>query len=239
MAIKGVFFDVYGTLVASNDSEAAWAAWASAFFDTFQHFGCGISRDIFCEKCSHLFDVPAPTAARKNLSRYENRIVDFANALDFPASTECVHATASATVRSWKHFDRLDPEAIPLLQALRNGRKLAAISNFDHPTELRETLLTHKLADFFDIVVISGEAGVEKPDPAIFRIALDQLDLKPEEVVHIGDSPEDVEGAVAAGCHAIRIIREGDIRSCVASPKHMVTRLSDCPSVLSALEALT
>ena len=40
----------------------------------------------------------------------------------------------------------------------------------------------------FDTVVISGEVGVKKPDPAIFRIALDQTGLQPQDVAFVGDS---------------------------------------------------
>lgn len=57
--------------------------------------------------------------------------------------------------------------------------------------------------------------GVEKPDSRIFHEAARQLGVKPECVVHIGDSPEeDVAGAVAAGFGAILIDRENVHSGC-------------------------
>lgn len=48
-------------------------------------------------------------------------------------------------------------------------------------------------------VVTSAEAGAPKPDPAIFRLALDRLGVTAHGAVHIGDSADDEEGARAAG----------------------------------------
>jgi putative hydrolase of the HAD superfamily len=48
-------------------------------------------------------------------------------------------------------------------------------------------------------VVTSAEAGAAKPDPAIFRLALERLGVAPERALHVGDSPEDEAGARAAG----------------------------------------
>lgn len=57
-----------------------------------------------------------------------------------------------------------------------------------------------KLDKYIDFVVTSEEAGVEKPNPTIFHIALAKLKLKPKEVVVIGDSYDrDIQGATNAG----------------------------------------
>ena len=60
--------------------------------------------------------------------------------------------------------------------------------------------------------MVSGEAGVQKPDPAIFARALDALGVAPGAAVYIGDNPyHDVVGARAAGVGAIWVNR-GDWR---------------------------
>src|SRR5262249_22018219 len=66
------------------------------------------------------------------------------------------------------------------------------------------------LARFFKSIVISGEVGVKKPDPGIFRIALEQTGLQADEVVYVGDTQEDVDGAKAAGIRPILIARPED-----------------------------
>ena len=56
----------------------------------------------------------------------------------------------------------------------------------------------------FDIILVSEEAGVKKPDAAIFRMALDALGLPPEQCVYVGDHPvNDVAGAADVGMKTI------------------------------------
>jgi putative hydrolase of the HAD superfamily len=61
------------------------------------------------------------------------------------------------------------------------------VSNFDR--RLHRILDELDLASAFDAVVCSADARARKPDPAIFREALDRLGALPAEVVHIGDCP--------------------------------------------------
>ena len=61
-----------------------------------------------------------------------------------------------------------------------------------------------------DAVVISAELGAAKPDPAIFRAALERLGAAADDAIHVGDSVEhDVAGARAAGLEAMLVARDG------------------------------
>ena len=84
------------------------------------------------------------------------------------------------------------------------------ISNWD--ARLSALLAQLGLNERFRWTLISAHVGAAKPDPAIFRQALDLCGLPPEQVVHIGDSlDEDVRGARAAGLHAVWLNRsDGD-----------------------------
>jgi putative hydrolase of the HAD superfamily len=57
--------------------------------------------------------------------------------------------------------------------------------------------------DLFDVVVDSCHAGVRKPDPRIYRLALDALDAAPEEAVFLDDHPANVAAAEALGMRGI------------------------------------
>ncbi|WP_164779820.1 HAD family hydrolase [Paenibacillus kobensis] len=60
------------------------------------------------------------------------------------------------------------------------------------------------LRGYFDAIVVSEEAGIKKPDPAIFAKALAELSLTPEQCVFIGDHPvNDIAGAARAGINGI------------------------------------
>ena len=73
--------------------------------------------------------------------------------------------------------------------------------------------------------MISDEAGCAKPDRRIFEIALERLGLKPAEMAYVGDSPEDVQGALASGSTPIRICR--DPSEDMGSEARVITRLSE------------
>lgn len=105
---------------------------------------------------------------------------------------------------------RLYPDSLPALEALRaRGVLLGVISNWE---EWLEQLLLHlEIHTYFTARTISGTAGVEKPDPRIFALALESLGVAPEEAAHVGDSVRhDVEGARRAGLTPVLIDRLGE-----------------------------
>lgn len=77
------------------------------------------------------------------------------------------------------------------------GLRLAVISNWD--IGLHDHLAQLGLTALVGAVVTSAEAGAPKPDPRVFRLALKRLDVAASRAVHVGDGPEDNEGARAAG----------------------------------------
>lgn len=130
-----------------------------------------------------------------------------------------LHGALPAAVR-----DRLDPDELvaAMLASLRfraypdvpawlavlraAGLKLAVVSNWD--VSLGEVLERVGIGELLDCVVTSAAVGAAKPDPAPFQRALECLGLRPEEVVHLGDSPDlDLPGAAAAGIEAVLISR--------------------------------
>ena len=102
---------------------------------------------------------------------------------------------------------RVYPDVAPALAALAaRGLRLAVISNWDD--RLRPLLEALGLARHFQPIIVSGELGVHKPDPAIFAQALAGLGLPAAAVLHVGDHPEeDIAGATRAGLTAVRIQR--------------------------------
>ncbi|MBX3186019.1 MAG: HAD-IA family hydrolase [Labilithrix sp.] len=92
----------------------------------------------------------------------------------------------------------------PALDAVRaRGVKVAIISNSEGM--LDRLFRDLGILDHFDLVVDSGKVGVEKPDPAIFRVAMDRFGAAPSRTLHLGDVfATDILGARAAGIrHAL------------------------------------
>jgi 2-haloacid dehalogenase len=66
--------------------------------------------------------------------------------------------------------------------------------------------------DWFDGLVVSGEEGMTKPDPAIFRLLLDRFGLDPEATVFVDDSEANVAAARELGIDAVRFTGPGQLR---------------------------
>ena len=104
----------------------------------------------------------------------------------------------------------------------------------------REKLEASGLRRFFDVVVVSGEVGVGKPEAAIFRHALARLDAPAEATAMVGDSlARDIDGAVAAGLSAIWINRFRRPRPDGRGGLLEITNLSQAPRVLARRNAAT
>jgi putative hydrolase of the HAD superfamily len=102
------------------------------------------------------------------------------------------------------------PDAVPTLRELHErGLRVVAVSNWD--CSLPAVLGRCGLGGLLDGAVSSAVAGARKPDPAIFRQALELAGCGPEEALHVGDTAEeDVEGARAAGIRPLLIDRDGN-----------------------------
>ena len=101
------------------------------------------------------------------------------------------------------------PGAVAVLTSLRAmGLRVALVSNWD--ASLRPLVARLGIAGLLDAVCISAECGVAKPDPRLFSLALERLDVPASRAVHCGDDPAiDGEGAVAAGVRAVILTRGG------------------------------
>jgi epoxide hydrolase-like predicted phosphatase len=98
--------------------------------------------------------------------------------------------------------DFLDEELIAFIRSVRPGLKTGLVSNaWDG---LREVLQTRvPIVDAFDVIVISAEVKIAKPDPRIYHLALEQLEVKPAEAIFLDDFIENVEAAAALGLHSV------------------------------------
>ena len=93
------------------------------------------------------------------------------------------------------------------LRALRQaGFRLGVVSNAEG--RVARDLDNAGYGALFETVVDSHLVGVEKPDPAIFRIALERMGIDPRATLFLGDVPAvDVAGAKAAGLRPVLLDR--------------------------------
>jgi putative hydrolase of the HAD superfamily len=125
--------------------------------------------------------------------------------------------------------------AAALLAAVKQRARVGIVSN-NLLDEQRGKLRQCALDEYVDVLVVSEEAGMSKPDPRIFQIALDRLECRPADVVMVGDSwSADVVGARAAG---IRAIWFNPDRSPSPEPAASVEELYALEPVADALEII-
>ena len=233
--IRAVFFDFYGTL-------AHWSPEAE-----------GIQRIAAAEEG---IDLDEASIARAYFTA--NAFMDAENARSplrdrLPAEVDAFFAeyerlllrTAGAETTletAWRIWTRvraapkemaLYPDAKDALAELRGmGLKLGVISNVG--AELDGWLDRLGVGGDLPVRATSGNTGVAKPHPAIFRTALASMGVGAREAVHVGDSQDsDVAGALRAGIEPVFVHREQD-----ASPPvgvKVVTSLSQVPPVVREL----
>ena len=131
---------------------------------------------------------------RMGVAEFERRLaaelVDHAGAADPAESTR----TAGLLARMFADM-RTEPSMVEVVRAARRaGIRTGLLSNSWGLDYSREDW-----AVLFDAVVISGEVGLRKPDPAIYALAAERIGLAPAEIVFVDDLSPNVRGAVAAG----------------------------------------
>ena len=117
------------------------------------------------------------------------------------------------------------------LVALRDtGVQLGVISNYE--AWLEDLLLDLDFTSLLSVRVVSGIEGVEKPDPAIFHLALQRIGLPASDVVYVGDVPDfDIDPAAAVGMFPVLIDRR-DRHPDFTGPR--VGDLRELPALLEA-----
>ena len=102
------------------------------------------------------------------------------------------------------------PDAIPTLEALRaRGHPLGLITVCS--TDVAELWESSAFAGLFDATVFSCEVGISKPDPRIYEICCDHLDVQPGECLFVGDGANhELPGAERVGMTAVQLRAPGE-----------------------------
>ena len=98
-------------------------------------------------------------------------------------------------------------DVIDVIAYLKAKYRLAILTN-GSPISQRRKLESTGILNMFELSVVSGEVGIDKPDPRIFDVMCERLNVKPQDCLYIGDNyVNDVLGARNAGWNAIYLNR--------------------------------
>jgi len=140
----------------------------------------------------------------------------------------------------------LIPGTMEMLETLKGPYRLGLLSNFTHPPAIREIIDSLGLTPHFDAVLISGELGYRKPHPMVFRLLIEELHVKRNQILFIGDDPEpDITGAMQAGIQPVwfTYVRDNKMPSTpgiagmiAGDPEGDVTRISEWADLICLLD---
>ena len=183
--VRGVIFDVDGTLVDSNDAHAH--AWVRALHEA----GHGVAYE----------DV------RRLTGIGGNKLLQRVTGLDSTSDL--------ARLASQRRAEIFRRDYLPLLRALPGARHLVqlmvsrgmkvTVASSALEEEVKALLHVAGVEDLLPNPVSKDEVSRSKPDPESVQVALDRLGLPPEDVVMIGDTPYDIEAATRAGVATIAL----------------------------------
>jgi len=210
MKYQAIFFDLDDTLY---DLRSYWHGRLSeAFEEVLARYPQFVRDDLIQQAIAEKVYIEKLPAFLRTLGIEDERLIAEAHAL---------------FRQEW--FERLELyyDATQTLQALRPHFKLGLITNGPSQTQ-RPKIERFRLVDYLDVLIVSEEVGVAKPDPKIFEIALEQLGLVPSQALYVGDSLEfDLPGAAAAQLPFIWM-----------NPRHELLP-ADLPRPLATIDRLT
>jgi len=219
-SVRALLLDVGGVLVRPNFERLAGALQAHGVFAD------PVAMAAVEPRVKKTLDRPPSPGFASDAERgwhYFNLVLDQARVARSPATD-----AALLEVKSWHDRYCLWEDVMegvrPSLERFRAaGLRLAAVSNSNGTVRVLFDRLGFTPA--FDVILDSQVEGVEKPDPRLFRLALERLGEPAEAALHVGDFYHvDVVGARAAGIRPV-LVDEADLY-----PE------ADCPRVQSLAE---
>lgn len=207
--IKGIIFDYGGTI------DSRGVHWSEIIWDGYRHCGVDITKEEFRE---------AYVYAERELARtrhifphhnfYDLLLIKMRIEIQYLVDKNLLPSAAveqyAAPIAEYCYNAAKDSieEARDTLERLSKKYPMVLVSNFYGNVEA--VLNDFDLRKYFRDIIESAVVGVRKPDPQIFRLGVESLAMKPEEVVVIGDSlKKDILPAESIGCHTFWIKGKG------------------------------
>lgn len=167
------------------------------------------------------------------------RVEHILTGLGIPFTADLIRSVIGSFMNAYV----VDPPALKegvkeTLEALNGEYRMGIISDtgVTPGSIIREHLEGHELLQYFTSTVFSDEVGYCKPDPKVFEKALNELEVRPEEAVHVGDLLRtDVVGAKGIGMKAVWVSHTGDYPQGEYSPDFVIKRL---PELLDVIERM-
>lgn len=226
MSFEAVFFDLDDTLYPYPPCNQAGKRAAQ---ETARELGYDLDREEF-----EAFYQAGRRETKRELSgtaASHERFLYFKWAVVQHAGTHRADDALALAEAYWSGFvERMEPfeDLVETFEALREaGLAVAVVSNLTTRVQLRKVVALG-IGPYLDHMLTSEEVGREKPSAIMFTLPLAQLNLRPGEVLMVGNDPAtDVEGANAVGIETALFNSNGTDLDDLRRPDHRLDALSD------------
>lgn len=190
--IEGIIFDFGGTLDTHGEH------WYHVMNRAYHESGLELAREAYIYAERHITPLITPEDTMLDLLRKKAGLQAEYMGVDGAGIADRCYAYAR---------DRVNESAVEL-QKIYGKYRLAIVSNFYG--NLEAVLNDYGILSLFDTVVDSSIAGIRKPDPEIFRIAINCLGIPNEKILVVGDSiKNDILPAKSLHCHTFHVEGRG------------------------------
>ena len=237
--LKGILFDYGGTLDTNG------LHWAEVLWKQYEALGIPVAKGDFREAYVHgertmgKQPLVRPTDDFRQVllvkSRLQLQFLAEKGCLDFDEFPLETYARKIADGGYLVAKNTIE-KARKVLKRLKNEYKMVLVSNFYG--NIRTILEDFDLLCYFEEVIESSVVGVRKPDPSIFALGVEALDMVSEEVVVVGDSyTKDILPAHSLGCHTVWLKGIGwePEEHDETLPSAVISSLEEVPEVVEGL----
>lgn len=220
--LRGVIFDIDGTLLASNEAHAR------SWVETLSEAGYDVPFDVIWPMVGMGGDKVLPSATG----------IDADSALGTKLSA-----------RRWEIFRerylaRLEPTpgARALVERMAHDGLKTIVATSASGSELKSLLAAADVADLMDATTSASDAKDSKPDPDIVQAAIRKSGFDPDELIMLGDTPYDVQAAIGAHVNLVGLLSGGwtkeELSGAIAiydNPADVLRWYDDSPFAVKAL----
>ncbi|EHH1102799.1 HAD family hydrolase [Vibrio parahaemolyticus] len=238
--LKAIFFDMDETLCGTSQADKAagqkFAAWIQQTYPQvsdpqafLQRYLQGVYKKLNAEFPQLVALLPDENAFRCGL--IQTILAENGIHIDAEQAQQAQHYFDSTRMGAFTFF----PGVKEMLTDLRKHYKLVVITNgpiFSQHPKLKAT----QMDEWVDHIIVGGEEPEEKPAASIFQKALNLVDIKPEEALHIGDSlAADIAGANNMGILSVWVNATGASNPTEITPNFEIRETVELKEILKTL----
>lgn len=231
MKIKAVLFDMFDTLMMIEHNHQFYLPSLKKMYNVLKN-NClkedfETFMDAYDRARSEIYKI---ADLNDEEPHFNERILKALHFLGYNLSKDnkIIKNATFAFCKEFIKYVRIDIHTKDVLKKLSSKYKLGLVSNFAIPECVIKLLKDNNIKKFFSVIIVSGAVNKRKPNPEIFKLALDSLKLSESEVVFVGDTIDaDIKGAQGAGMKTVFIERRFQKEKKIIRPDIVINVLKD------------